>query len=167
MPTPLLIPLGVRKIDGRWLRNCPKCGVVISHLRRNYCVNSAILKQICKRCSNINNHPSGMVGPVRVSWFNSFHKSAISRGYYWEITIEDIVSLYEIQKGKCSLTGWDIFWVESGWEHTASIDRINNKEGYTLENIQLVHKIVNMSRGTLSVSEFIDMCNSVAENNSK
>ena len=163
MPAPLKLPVGVRKEDGRWLRNCPKCGVIISHLRRNYCVNAALLEQVCKRCSNIKNNPSGMVGPVRVAWYNSFYKSAISRGYCWEITIEEIATLYELQKGKCAMTGWDISWSESGWDHSASIDRLDNKQGYTLENIQLVHKTVNMARGTLSVSEFIHMCNSIAD----
>ena len=162
MPTPLELPSDVRKVDGRWLRNCPKCGIEVSHLRRNYCVNSSILRQNCKRCSNIDNHPSGMVGPVRVSWFNSFHKSAISRGYEWKITIEEIATLYEFQKGKCAMTGWNISWSETKWEHTASIDRIDNNKDYTLENIQLVHKTVNMARGTLTVSEFIDMCKAVS-----
>ena len=105
-----------------------------------------------------------MVGAVRVSWYNSFYKSAISRGYCWEITIEDIATLYEIQKGKCALTGWNIGWTSVNWNHSASIDRIDNLKGYTLDNIQLVHKSVNMARGTLSVSEFIDMCNAITNN---
>jgi hypothetical protein len=164
MPTSLELPDGVRKVDGRWLRNCPNCNAIVSHLRRNYCVHASLLQQPCKRCSNINNHPSGMVGAVRVSWYNSFYKSAISRGYCWEITIEDIATLYEIQKGKCALTGWNIGWTSVNWDHSASIDRIDNLKGYTLDNIQLVHKSVNMARGTLSVSEFIDMCNAVTNN---
>ena len=60
------------------------------------------------------------------------------------------------------MTGWNISWSETKWEHTASIDRIDNNKDYTLENIQLVHKTVNMARGTLTVSEFIDMCKAVS-----
>lgn len=164
MPYALDIPNGVRKVEGRWLRNCPKCDTTISHLRRNYCIHAHLLEQPCKRCSNITNHPSGMINSVRVSWYNAFYKSAISRGYSWEITIEEVAALYELQKGKCAMTGWDIGWVQSGWNHSASIDRIDNLKGYTLDNIQLVHKSVNMARGTLSVVEFIDMCNAVANN---
>ena len=104
-----------------------------------------------------------MVGPVRVAWFNSFYKSAISRGYVWDITIEDIATLYELQNGRCALTGWSIEWSIQKWDHTASIDRIDNSIGYTLDNIQLVHKTVNMARGTLSVDEFVEMCKAISD----
>jgi hypothetical protein len=163
LPTPLELPEDVRKIDGRWLRNCPECGLEISHLRRNYCVHASLSKQPCKRCSNTNNHPGGMAGPVRVAWYNSFMKSAITRGYSWEITIEDIATLHELQGGRCALTGWPIGWSTQKWDHTASIDRIDNSVGYTLENIQLVHKSVNMARGTMSVAEFIEMCIAISD----
>lgn len=90
-------------------------------------------------------------------------KSAISRGYDWEITIEDVATLYELQAGRCALTGWNIGWSEQKWDHTASIDRIENNAGYTISNIQLVHKSVNMARGTMSVDTFIEMCVAVAD----
>jgi len=104
-----------------------------------------------------------MVGSVRVAWYNSFYKSAISRGYVWEISIEDIDALYEVQSGRCALTGWSIGWSQQGWDHTASIDRIDNSVGYTLDNIQIVHKTVNMARGNLSVEDFIVMCKSISD----
>lgn len=162
MPAPLVLPDGVRKVDGRWVRNCPFCGIEISHLRRNYCGHAALLKQPCKRCSNATNHPSGMHGPVRVAWYNSFEKSALSRGYCWEITISDIATLYELQNGRCALTGWPISWSSQKWEHTASIDRLDNTRGYLLNNVQLVHKSVNMSRGTMEIEDFVEMCKAVA-----
>ena len=163
MPVTLKLPNDVRKIDGRWVRDCPECEVEVSHLRRNYCVHASLNKQPCKKCSNISNNPSGMFGPVRVSWFNSFYKSAISRGYIWEINIEDVATLYELQSGRCALSGWHIGWSEVGWNHTASLDRIDNSTGYTINNIQIVHKSVNMARGTLSVEEFVDMCKAISD----
>jgi hypothetical protein len=105
-----------------------------------------------------------MHGPVRVAWYNAFHKSAITREYCWDIEIEDIAALYEIQRGRCALTGWPVSWSSVGWDHTASIDRIDNNLGYTLANIQLVHKDVNMARGTMGVEDFIEMCQAVAQN---
>ena len=132
-------------------------------MRRNYCVNSSMIQQPCKRCSNINNHPSGMFGPVRVAWYNSFYKSALSRGYSWDLTIEDIATMYEVQNGKCALTGWDIGWSEVNWNHTASIDRIDSSENYTVVNVQLVHKVANMAKSSLSQEEFVELCCAVAE----
>lgn len=162
MPVALDLPDDVRKVDGRWLRDCPNCGAVVSHARRNYCVHASANGQPCKRCSNISNNPSGMFGPVRVAWFNSFMKSGISRGYEWALEIEDVASLYEVQNGRCALTGWPIGWSEQHWNHSASIDRIDNDSGYHVGNIQLVHKSVNMARGGMPLSEFVEMCTAVA-----
>jgi hypothetical protein len=163
VPVSLKLPSDVRKEDGRWLRECPVCCAEISHLRRNYCVHASLLKQPCKRCSNMNNHPAGMVGSVRVAWYNSFYKSAVSRGYEWSISIEFIDSLYSVQAGRCALTGIPIEWSAQGWNHTASIDRIDNNNGYTEDNIQLVHKEVNMLRGSLPVERLVELSRLIVE----
>lgn len=163
MPAPLDLPSDVFKKDGRWIRECPNCGDEISHLRRNYCVNSSLRKQVCIKCSNKNNNPSGMHGPVRVAWYNSFKSSSESRGYCWDININFVAELYNIQKGKCFYSGIPIHWSDTGWNHTASIDRIDNNQGYTVDNIQLVHKEINMMRGSLDNSRFIELCNLVAD----
>lgn len=163
MPAALELPPDVRKVDGRWLRDCPSCGGVVSHLRRNYAVHASLNSQPCKKCSNVSNHPSGMVGSVRVAWYNSFSKSAISRGLDWEISIEFIDALYEMQGGECALTGMPIGWSEQYWDHTASIDRIDNERGYWPDNVQLVHKQVNMMRGSLEIERFVELCKLVAD----
>lgn len=104
-----------------------------------------------------------MHGPVRIAWFRSFAKSAETRGYDWQLEVDDVAALYEVQGGRCALTGWPIAWSEVGWEHTASIDRIDNDQGYSLGNVQLVHKSVNMARGAMAVGEFVEMCQAVAD----
>lgn len=162
MPAAMDLPLDVRKVDGRWLRQCPNCDATVSHLRRNYCVHASLNKQPCKKCSNINNHPSGMVGSVRVAWYNAFQKSALSRGLVWELSIEFVDAMYELQERKCALSGLDIAWSSTHWDHTASIDRIDNGRGYVPDNIQLVHKEVNMMRGSLEPERFVELCALVA-----
>ena len=104
-----------------------------------------------------------MVGSVRVAWYNSFYKSAISRGYEWAISIEFIDSLYDVQSGRCVLTGMPIGWSSQGWNHTASIDRVDNAKGYTEDNVQLVHKEVNMLRGSLPVERLVELSRLIAE----
>ena len=163
MPFPLELPEGVSKSeDGRWIRFCPTCGTEINHLRRNYCIGAHNTKQPCKKCSNISNHPSGMEGSVRLSWYESFRKSAITRGYSWSLTPKEVNELYEEQNKVCALSEISIGWAVSGWEHTASIDRIDNDLGYSVDNIQLVHKNINMMRGSLPIDDFIRFCEAVA-----
>lgn len=163
MPKALPLPEHVYKENGRWVRFCPKCGKKVSHLRRNYCIGAHNIKQPCKACSNKSNHPAGMVGPVRLSWYRSFKKSAMTRGYCWEISAEDVATLYDQQKGRCCYSDLPIGWSVSGCSHTASIDRIDNDKGYTLENIQLVHKDVNMMRGSLEDGYFKELCTLIAD----
>lgn len=171
MPAPKELPTEVFKdASKRWIRLCPICTVRISHLRRNYCINAHVIKQPCKRCSNISNHPSGMVGAVRLSWFASFHNSALTRGYSWELTPEDIAELHTAQRGICAFSGAPIGWSIQGCKHTASIDRIDNARGYSKDNILLVHKDVNMLRGSLPVVLFLEWCSRVTRhqnNNNK
>lgn len=156
-----------KRDDKRWCRVCPSCGIEVDHLRRNYCVNASLTKQPCIRCSNVSNHPSGMVGSVRVSWFNSFMKSALLRGYAWHLTPQFVDAMHQEQDGACVYSGLPIGWSSVGWGHTASIDRIDNAAHYTEDNVQLVHKKVNMMRGTLGDEEFKELCCLIAENQSK
>lgn len=164
LPKPLDLPEGVFKSEeGRWCRQCPVCEALISHLRRNYCIGAHNQEQPCKRCSGISNHPSGMVGSVRVSWFNSFKKSALTRGYCWEIDIEFVDTIYSEQDGLCAYSGLPIGWSVQLWNHTASLDRIDNDRGYTEDNVQLVHKEVNMMRGSLEDNRFKELCSLIAD----
>jgi len=166
MPFPLDLPEGVFKNDNnRWVRHCPKCSKEITHLRRNYCIGAHNIEQPCKQCSNKNNHPSGMVGAVRLAWFEAFAKNAVVRGYSWNLTPEELNEMYDEQDGLCALSGLSIGWSKSGWEHSASIDRLDNDAGYFVDNVQLVHKKINMMRGSLAVDEFLELCASVTDKN--
>jgi hypothetical protein len=159
----LLLPEDVyKRDDGRWCRECPKCGIEIDHLRRNYCIHAHNIEQPCKRCSNKDNSPSGMVGSVRLSWYNSFCKSALTRGYSWDLTPEYIDVMHQEQAGLCVYSGLPIGWDVSGWKHTASIDRIDNELGYFEDNVQLVHKEVNMMRGSLHDDRFKELCSLIS-----
>ena len=64
--------------------------------------------------------------------------------------------LYIDQNKTCALSGLEIGWAEVGQDHTASIDRIDSTKGYTLRNIQLVHKDINMMKQQYTNQYFID-----------
>jgi hypothetical protein len=139
---------------------CLFCGKSRNITRHDHATR--LSKHPCKSCSNKNNNPQGEIQGVRVSWFNKFKMSATHRSLEWEITIEDVALILFEQFSRCALSGVEISAKGDLKTITASIDRIDNSIGYTKENIQLVHKKINMMRGTLTVEEFIDFCKSVS-----
>jgi hypothetical protein len=66
--------------------------------------------------------------------------------------------MYQEQDGLCAYSGLPIGWSVVGWDHTASLDRIDNDMGYQDDNVQLVHKEINMMRGSLSTDRFKELC---------
>jgi hypothetical protein len=45
---------------------------------------------------------------------------------------------------------------------TASLDRIDSSKGYTIDNVQWVHKTVNLMKRELNQQDFIDICNKIS-----
>jgi hypothetical protein len=129
-------------------------------------------------CTNIKGRfKSKCVGDLSSSYFTSFKKSRISKGISFDdnVTIEFLWDLFIKQNKKCAISGIEIL-MNPRWSkqnkgeiteviQTASLDRINNNLGYTIDNVQWVHKDVNMMRGGLSVNDFIFICKKVTLNN--
>ena len=63
----------------------------------------------------------------------------------------------------CAETGRPVTY-QQGCPNKASIDRINNRYGYSLKNIQVVCQQVNYARNDMSVEEFEKMCIDVVKN---
>lgn len=80
----------------------------------------------------------------------------------FNLDIKDAWELFIRQDRKCALSGVDIVF---GKNKTASLDRIDSSKGYTLENVQWVHKDVNKMKNVFDNSYFIEMCKSIARNN--
>lgn len=84
------------------------------------------------------------------------------------ITMEDAWNQCLKQEGKCALTGLTLvfnYGRKTGLEHTASLDRIDSSKGYTIDNIQWVHKVINFMKRTYDQDYFIEMCKLVANHN--
>lgn len=92
-----------------------------------------------------------------------------SRVMKFEVTIQDVWDLFIKQNRKCALTGVPIFFHYDKKTkiklQTASLDRIDSKKDYTLDNIQWVHKTVNRIKWALDQNEFIKFCKLVANYN--
>src|ERR1700722_13014613 len=79
------------------------------------------------------------------------------------ITKEYAWNLYVEQKGRCALSGVELFIGSGGSKRTASLDRIDSSIGYVPENVQWVHKDVNIMKNIYNQEYFIDTCKKISE----
>ena len=94
---------------------------------------------------------------------------ASKRKLEFSITIEEAWDIYISQKGICALSGFPILLDASlgslnrnGYQRsTASLDRIDSNKGYTLDNIQWVHKDLNRLKSNWPEDYFFKMCEAV------
>jgi hypothetical protein len=82
-----------------------------------------------------------------------------------DLTIKQAWDLFESQSGQCALSG-RVLYLNSGFrtdpqKSTASLDRINNDVGYTIDNVQWVHKEINKMRWHLDLPYFLSLCQKV------
>ena len=97
---------------------------------------------------------------IPYGWFSKYFERASKRT--GDITIQDVHSFWIKQDKKCALSGVSIGFYDDGKNHTCSIDRIDSSKDYTLDNIQLVHKDVNIMKNKFDNQYFIDICKKIA-----
>ena len=107
-------------------------------------------------------------GNISSIYFNRVKERALLRNIEFLITSEQIFNKFNEQDGKCALTGLNIT-IERNYKKyksmTASLDRINSKKPYTMDNIQWVHKDINRMKNAFDEEYFINMCKLIVENN--
>lgn len=99
---------------------------------------------------------------IRGSTWYKIKCHAKSRNLELKISIKDVWNLYEKQNGKCALSGVPIKFgkiTRNKGDISASLDRIDSSRGYTLDNIQLVHKDINAIKSNFSEEYFVMLCN--------
>lgn len=79
------------------------------------------------------------------------------------ITIEQAWEIFLAQKGRCALSGVELFFGKTSSTNSASLDRIDSSKGYIPQNVQWVHKHVNFMKRTYSMEYFIDFCHKIAQ----
>ena len=124
----------------------------------------------CMQCTHnktgVKHHSYKGYKEIPGSWFSRYSKTKKRK---FTITIKDVYKLWIKQNKKCALSGLDIDFENTNRQKhdlicTASLDRINSKKDYTLDNIQLVHKDINMIKKEYSQDYFIILCQLVAKN---
>ena len=89
----------------------------------------------------------------------------------WEITEQELWKLFLKQGKKCPYLNEELTFASAaekrnGLKQTASLDRIDSSKGYIIDNIQWIHKRVQMMKKDLSESEFLKWCELVSNHQS-
>ena len=154
----------IKKEDGRFYRDCPKCGSEQSYLRKNYAEESLRLNKLCKKCSNRNPSNNQHIGwyknVLRKSFAHKYKTGSETRGIEWNVSFDYLADLLIDQDFKCALTGEPLDAMEVN--NNCSLDRIDNSKGYIEGNLQWVITEVNMMKQHYSQDDFIRVCCLVA-----
>ncbi len=116
----------------------------------------------CK-CQRSRNHYKGF-NQLAGGYWSRVKKQAKDRNLEFNITIEQAWSLFEKQDKKCALTNREISLTRNKLNQTASLDRIDSSKGYTLDNIQWVHKDVNKMKNNLPEDKLFFWAKKIYEN---
>lgn len=124
----------------------------------------------CRNCGN-NKHYKG-VGNLSSTFFSRILEGAKKRNIDVSVTKEEILELLEKQKYKCAISGMPLIMSKSFSKDrtneksstTASLDRIDSSKGYTLENVQWVHKDVNIMKNKFKQAYFTEICRLIYKN---
>lgn len=141
----------------RWLCKC-SCG-------RTKVINSASLKRnLSKTCGFCNRINFKGYEDISGTYWKRTKKGAIDRGIHFELSLNDVWNQYLDQDCKCALTGFPIKFVKNqdkALSQTASIDRKDSKLGYTPDNIQIIHKRLQLMKGFIPNDEFLSWCRKI------
>lgn len=141
---------------------CRKCNNV--WLAR---INDRTRGRGCFKCRNTSSKTSIYDGlHIPKAHFNNI-KSSLNRGsrkkLEFKITVEYIDLVFSKQNYKCVYTNQDLRFDIGSKRGNASVDRIDSSKGYIVDNIQIVHKVINNMKQALSHDEFLEWCRRIVE----
>ena len=104
------------------------------------------------------------VGELSGTFYGRLIAGAKKREIPVSVSIEQLWDLLQAQKFRCALSGLPIVLDKDRdfLKTTASVDRIDSAEGYTVHNVQWVHKEVNLMKNVLAEARFIELCSAVS-----
>jgi len=114
----------------------------------------------CKSCSKTSTYHT-----FAYSYLKRIKSRAEKIKVDFDLTVEYLWDLYEMQDAACALSGLHIRFSNS-WaslaDQTCSLDRIDSTKGYIQGNVQWVHKDINFMKHTFGQNYFIEMCKKVS-----
>lgn len=146
-----------------WKCKCD-CGQLLS---RAFCNLNRHKQQMCSECKKQNSSIKNNKGfqEIKGDFWSSIKTCAKNRNLNFEITIEQAWNLFLKQDRKCALSNISIYFAPRGKRQKGniSLDRIDSTKGYTIDNIQWIHKDLNIIKNNYTDKEFIDWCYKVAD----
>jgi hypothetical protein len=150
-----------RSSDGGMKYNC-LCGCGNNCVVARACLISGMTKSCgCHRRVRGQNN-KGYLGykDLGQQYWGNLLRGAKARNIYFCVEKEQAYELFIKQEKKCALTGVPLNFksCSTSKDGTASLDRKDSKKGYTIDNVQWIHKIVNKMKNNLPEREFLDWC---------
>jgi len=146
-----------------WRCECV-CGAVVEILGK-YLINGDTKSCGCYAKGNAHNRDA--VGEITKSIWTPIERQATRRGIPFQLTREEAWKLFELQDRKCALTGYPIKFsvnIRDQRDHqTASLDRVDNTKGYCIDNVQWVHKKINIMKNIMSNAELVTWSKRILE----
>ena len=112
----------------------------------------------CKKCKNdimkwrrVNRHLQTILADAKCR--------SKRHGREFSLTEEIVMDILKKQNYKCAISGLTFY------NDKVSIDRIDSTKGYTKENTQVVRHNINIMKNKLGMTEFLELCRIIAENN--
>lgn len=128
-------------------KNCAECGkkIRLEKLRKFY-----------KEKSYINHHNFNGYGDIPLCLYNQYKANAERRKIQFNIDIQYLQKIYLEQNKKCYFT--DIELALDKKNCNASLDRIDSKKGYEIDNLIWIYKPINFMKTDIEITEFIRLC---------
>lgn len=162
--TVIKIDINNKLHNTKWICQC-ECGRInsirASHLKSNNTVTCGSCGKRGKNCYKWKGYEE-----ISGKFFYHIQKGAKSRNIYFDITMEQIWHLYLMQNKKCALSGLPLNFpsIVGSTDGTASLDRIDSNKGYSIDNVQWLHKDINNIKWDFTQKEIINYCKLITEN---
>ena len=145
--------------------SCVVCGVAFSQSNHShkYCCVACKRKQYRTVGAETTERQYELINGNWEKYFRRLCSRSFNRA---NLSVQILMVVKERQNGLCALSGVEMTcFLQKGVvsKTNASIDRIDPKGPYTVDNIQLVCAVLNKFRVDTPVDEFIDWCRKVVD----
>lgn len=155
--------LGLKAVDGlKFCRGCARMLPVTAFTPARH--TAAGYRARCKSCDRgyARSMRAGNIRAYMCEKLSATRFRARQADVCFDITLNDVMTLWEKQQGKCAITGLAMTLEEtsatSRQPFRPSIDRIDRLGGYTADNIRFVCVIVNIALNDWGFDTFMTMC---------